>query len=598
MNTFPIIRVKWSNEHIMAAVFGVLLLYLLPSWLQHPVSILRFLALLFFSLLIDVFINIYRYKRPICAVSAAVTAGVIMVLTPGVTLWGQLLSVLVALIFGKHIWGGTGKNHLNPAMVGLLFISIFIPIQEPVFQATILLLPAMVLSLPFIKFRPYASLGFIAGMMLAILLKQEINLHNIIAYGVIFWGCIVITDPVTISDHPIVGTVLGIIIGFSTMIHQTNSIFSMVAGVLLFNIISFLTRELSIPNVKLHSKIKIKKVVPYLNSTEFYDCTDLDQRKKAFITSIKKHDNKFCSYQTGANEILKRIQKNEVYGLGGAAFPAIEKINTVIESKVERKYLIINGVECDPGLIHDHWLIRNGMNEICRGIEYLKQCINFQDIIIALKDTKEIHSTSEIKMIKVPDYYPVGAERILIKEVLGEEFSNYEIPSKSGILVLNVQTLYTIYEAVNNKKADTKFITVADIKKQSGYVVKVKLGMRVHDIIKGLGLDSKNVYFGGGAMQCQLADEEDVIDKTLNFIAISEAPKFKGSPLCSKCGFCRGNCPAGIRVDQIAELVYKGEMQKLKRFKAEKCIQCGNCSRVCLAGRNLATKVKVAKEII
>jgi hypothetical protein len=28
MQAYPLIRVKWSNEHIMAALFGVLILYI------------------------------------------------------------------------------------------------------------------------------------------------------------------------------------------------------------------------------------------------------------------------------------------------------------------------------------------------------------------------------------------------------------------------------------------------------------------------------------------------------------------------------------------------------------------------------------------
>jgi hypothetical protein len=52
-NTYPLIRVRWSNEHIMAALFVVLLLYMLPFWIGNPGEIPSFLAVLAFSLLLD-----------------------------------------------------------------------------------------------------------------------------------------------------------------------------------------------------------------------------------------------------------------------------------------------------------------------------------------------------------------------------------------------------------------------------------------------------------------------------------------------------------------------------------------------------------------
>ena len=60
MDSFPLIRVKWSNEHYMTGVFIALLLYLLPQWLESPVRILIFLVVLVSGLLIDVLVNLFR----------------------------------------------------------------------------------------------------------------------------------------------------------------------------------------------------------------------------------------------------------------------------------------------------------------------------------------------------------------------------------------------------------------------------------------------------------------------------------------------------------------------------------------------------------
>jgi NADH:ubiquinone oxidoreductase subunit F (NADH-binding) len=66
-------------------------------------------------------------------------------------------------------------------------------------------------------------------------------------------------------------------------------------------------------------------------------------------------------------DILNRIKESELFGLGGAAFPTSRKLQTLLASK-EEKYFIINGVECDPGLIHDAWILRNFSKEIQKGL--------------------------------------------------------------------------------------------------------------------------------------------------------------------------------------------------------------------------------------
>jgi Na+-translocating ferredoxin:NAD+ oxidoreductase RnfC subunit len=187
----------------------------------------------------------------------------------------------------------------------------------------------------------------------------------------------------------------------------------------------------------------------------------------------------------------------------------------------------------------------------------------------------------------------------LISEVLHKQLEHNQIPAKQGILVLNVQTVYSIYEAVlGNKKAETRFITVADLKSQKAKVVKVRLGMKVQEILEAAFPGAVNAYVGGGLMQSHLAEENDVVDRNVNFIASAGLPRYKESPQCSGCGICTRNCPAGLSVRRIADLVDQGDKEAAASYHPELCISCGSCSYSCLAGRNLAMRVKAAREVI
>lgn len=586
MNTFPLIKVKWSNEHIMAALLLVLILYHIPRWNEKPGAIPGFLLLIAIGLLMDAAFNIIRYKRIWCCVSGAVTAAIISVLTPGVPLWEQMIGLASGLIFGKYIWGGTGKNRINPAMVGLLVILIFGSIPDVVFTSSYLLLIATILSLPFLKVRPFAGLGFIAGVLIALLFDHNFNLPNIISSGVFFWSCIILTDPVTVIRNRIFGLTAGLLGGFLIMFISPNTL-SYVAVILSINVFSYVIDGTSNIKTLVKPRFNIPKIA--VNMGKLIDLTGVENSEEEAELGVT---------ELSAEEILRSIKYNEIFGMGGAAFPTYKKIKAV-QASVNTKYLIINGVECDPGLIHDNYILIKLSEQVQKGIEILKSCIDFDSIHLAVKSTKGLNYNDEIIIHQVPDKYPAGAEKILIQEVLHLPVSNKQNPADCGILVLNVQTVYSIYRAIYlNKSIDSRFLTVADLKDRTARVVKVPLGMKLYDIMNAVYPGRKRVFAGGGIMQSHIASEEDVVDKNTNFIAAAALPKFKESPQCSRCGNCISHCPSGLAVNKIADLVDQGRLQETVKYNPMECINCGSCSYSCLAGRNLAVKIKAAKDVV
>jgi ferredoxin len=569
----------------MAIVFAAVALYQLPGWVQRPAMIMEFAAVLAFGLALDTMANFIRFRKPVCAVSAAVTAAMLQALAPGAPLWGRLLAVAVALLAGKHAWGGTGKNPVNPAMVGLLLLGLLFPIRFPPFAPSLLLVPAVLLSLPFLVFRPFAATGMMAGMAASLLLNQGLTLSSAAAYGIVFWGCLVATDPVTITPHPFAGTAAGLLAGFVPL-YFSGTAASMAMGVLAANAVSFAAERMTRTSwVSIRLSFGKGKRIPF--STESTACLDMTGREAS---------QECAADDFSRDEILGRIERSGVFGMGGAAFPSCKKIMAVADSKAEEKHFIVNGVECDPGLIHDKWLLRNHPDEIAQGIRLLMKCIPFRSVTIAVKDSTGLASQGGVRTAEVPDYYPAGAERILIREVLKKALPAGAIPATEGILVLNAQTVYSIYEAVClDRKADQRFITVANVTTGEAQVARVNLGVNVNEVVERIYPAHGSVFTGGGMMQARFAGDGDQIGSTVNFVAIGSFPLYRESPLCSKCGLCAAVCPARLKVYEISRLADEGKPQQTQRFHPEKCISCGCCSHVCLAGRNLSTRVKAAK---
>ncbi|MEA4889169.1 MAG: RnfABCDGE type electron transport complex subunit D [Clostridiaceae bacterium] len=587
MTSFPLIRTRLSNERLMTALLSVLILYNLPRWIARPADVGSALLLLLFGLVLDTAVNYFRFHRPLCAVSAAITVFIQYTLSPGAPVWGELLALMAALLFGKHIWGGAGKNPINPAMVGLLILGLLFQVKMPVFIASYWLLPAIVLSLPFMAFRPFAALGMMSGMTAALLLHQNLTWAGLVSYGVVLWSCLVITDPVTTTAKPPEGFVIGILAGFAPLA-AGDSTAAMALAVLVTNSLSAAADHLSSrTGMPVHLKFKKRRQILFSRENTAYHDMSGDAPPAGIAADMPA--------DMMADEILRRIGRSKVFGFGGAAFPTEQKIRTVMNAKASEKHLIVNGAECDPGLIHDKWLLTHRSDAIMQGIEWLRRCVPFATITVAAKNIAGLAFSPPVRLRRVPDYYPAGAEKILIRNILRMNLDYNVIPAAEGILVLNVQTVFSIYEAVSlNRPADSRLITLADMNANTGRVMRVRLGSKVQDVMEKAG--TAGIFIGGGIMNARIADADAVVGETVNFLAAGRYPKYIESLQCSRCGLCSAVCPARLPVRELAFFVDEGKPERAMRFHPEQCLSCGSCSYVCLAGKNLAAKVAELKK--
>lgn len=332
-----------------------------------------------------------------------------------------------------------------------------------------------------------------------------------------------------------------------------------------------------------YPKGKLGKVVS-LSSEEVLDLTGEEHKNV-------RH-NAYSIDEISVMEIWDRLKKAELRGLSGSGFSTLEKIETVSKSDTKEKFFIINGVACDPGLLHDAWLLRNHRDEIEKGIKVIERLIAFKKVIVATSNN-------------VPSRYPMGEEKILIHSLLDINLDKGDIPARKGILVLNLQTVYAIYKAIYvNEERQTRYITVASLDLGNGRVAKVNMGQSVEEITRLLsGINSREFrgeegnkwYVGMGVMDAELVCSNHRVSAETGFIAIGNAYQFDNSAKCKGCGACSRKCPKGIKVHKLIRAIDKDKLKKEDQWQLEECISCGTCSYYCMAGKNLMEIIAEAK---
>ncbi len=312
--------------------------------------------------------------------------------------------------------------------------------------------------------------------------------------------------------------------------------------------------------------------------------------------SVKRSINKYTK-----EEFLNLLMENGIVGLGGAGFPTYVKyepknINT----------LIVNAVECEPYITSDHILAKQKCEEILEAIDAILEINKIKEAIIAIKkenvELKQIFDNYigtylKIKIKLVPNVYPMGWERKLIKEVTHKEYDKY--PIEEGIVVNNISTIYAIYEALKyNKPLIERIITFSGENLQDKRNVLVKIGTPVSEVLEQLKVKENSVIVAGGPMMGKKV-EDLVVSANMNCILALEH-KIDIPTICLKCGKCVEVCPSKLSPVLIMRTKVKKDkdINKLKKLHPEKCIECGLCSYICPANLLVRERVKDAKKIL
>lgn len=313
------------------------------------------------------------------------------------------------------------------------------------------------------------------------------------------------------------------------------------------------------------------------------------------------------------DEIRERIREAGLAGLGGATFPTHVKLTPPKEKKIDT--LIINGAECEPYLTADHRLMLEYPEEIIRGVEIIARVLHVQKTYIGIENNKmdavsilrkqlDSMGKNSIEIVALPVKYPQGAEKQLIKAILGREVPVGGLPMDVGVVVSNVGTAKAVYDAVAwRKPLISRVVTVTGDAIKEPKNVEIRIGTRFSEVVEycgGLTEEAEKVIMGGPMMGiAQHSLEVPVVKGTSGILVLSRklAHQPKEDP-CILCGRCVDVCPMGLLPTTLARLAQFDRLEEAEQKGILACIECGSCSYICPSNRYLVHYIRFGKKKI
>jgi len=299
---------------------------------------------------------------------------------------------------------------------------------------------------------------------------------------------------------------------------------------------------------------------------------------------------------------LETIKATGVVGAGGAGFPTHIKLNAKADT------LIINGIECEPLLETDKYLMRHEAEVLVKGVERIGNAIEAKRKVIAIKSKNkaEIKAVNEaiekygfeIEIFGTGNFYPAGDEQMLLREVSGVTLMPGQIPLSAGIVVTNVAT---VIDVEREKPVTHRLVTVTGAVKNPT-LIRVPVGTTIKACVElagGASVSDFKVILGGPMMgkPCEMEElETKVITKTLGGLIVLPKDHLilsrhelsikhmlsRASTACIQCRMCTDLCPRYLNghplyPHSVMRSAAMGNTSSDSCLSAMLCCECGIC---------------------
>ena len=170
----------------------------------------------------------------------------------------------------------------------------------------------------------------------------------------------------------------------------------------------------------------------------------------------------------------------------------------------------------------------------------------------------------------------------------------------------NVDTVIAIERAIfRGRPLMRRVVTVTGgaVKNPGNY--KIRIGTTFQDLMDAIGgfkegEDAPVKLIAGGPMMGPAMYTLDcATTKTSSALLCFTAKEAAIPPEqnCMRCGRCVEHCPMGLEPYELNALILHGDGDGFVKLHGMDCIECGSCSYICPAKRQLAQSIRAEKKV-
>lgn len=344
-------------------------------------------------------------------------------------------------------------------------------------------------------------------------------------------------------------------------------------------------------------------------------------------------------------EIEKLLYLSGVTSLDREGIPTRFRSSIIGTDDVEN--IIVHGVGSEPYNISlDVILFEKKLLHLAEGLRILNKVMPKAKIHLAL-DSRNKQLLGQMKRIaaeyewldvySLESKYPQGYDEMLVKTILNRKFPFGYSAANIGIVVLNIQAVVSIYDAVaEGKPLIERVIALCGPGFKESLHMKVRVGTPLADIVStrlkqgirsrivlnslltGVELNDLTLPVGRAFSQIialpesdrreflsftRLGIRRDSYSRTFASSLVPFLDKILDTNIhgeeraCISCNYCEEVCPVQIIPHLLAKYVKNNIIdESLSNFEIFNCIECGLCSYVCPSKIPLLEFIKQGQE--
>ena len=333
------------------------------------------------------------------------------------------------------------------------------------------------------------------------------------------------------------------------------------------------------------------------------------------LSVIIKNDKKYTVHESvkpyGSLEeltpaqIVEAVKEAGIIGMGGAGFPMYVKLMP----KTPIDVVLLNGCECEPWLTADHRLMLEHADDVIYGLKAICKAVNAPKGIIVVEDNKpdaaallqeKVAGMEGIEVFVARTKYPQGAEKMLIKNVMGRQVPRGGLPSDVGCVVANVSTSKAISDVLTKgMPVVERVVTVTGEKVARPGNYMVRIGTRIYDLLAHCGADlNDSVVKVGGPMMGAVQNATDAATtKCSNGVTVYHTDVSEPKD-CIQCGRCVDVCPMELKPLYFYKYASRQNWEGFREQNVMDCMECRCCEYICSSRLPLVSMIRMGKNAV